>query len=351
MQIIFWGETLRNLTLNEIKIEVTYNCPLSCVHCSSDANPGHLLSIPADKCIEIIKDALLVGVKEIAFSGGEPLVWDGITDAIIFSKEMGLKNSIYTSGNCDNAEELLKELATAGVDRLIFSVYSDNEKEHNRVTRKANSFSNTLKAIAIARSLGIIVEIHFVALASNYKKLENIVELARTNGVKRVSVLRFVPQGRGLLISDKDTLGKAQNLELKKIITELRSKDFDIRTGSPFNVLFLNEEPKCMAAQDRLIIAPDLNVYPCDAFKQISSETISTGDEYSRLDRHSVAECWQHSKYFELVRNAIFATPTEPCKSCKSYQMCLSGCLAQKYLYYSSLCKNPDPACLMRSEK
>ena len=342
---------MSNLILKEIKIEVTYNCPLSCVHCSSDANPGNQLSMSVDKCIEIINDALSIGIEEIAFSGGEPLIWNGITDAIAYSKKMGISNSIYTSGNCSNMEKLLSELATAGVDKLIFSIYSDNEKEHNRVTRKADSFSNTLKTIAVAQSLGIITEIHFVALASNYKKLANVVELAQANGVRRVSVLRFVPQGRGLLISDKDTLNKDQNLELKKIITELRDRGFDIRTGSPFNVLFLNEKPKCMAAQDRLIVAPDLNIYPCDAFKQISCETIAEGDEYSKLDRHSVAECWEKSKYFGLVRNAIHATPTDPCQSCKSYQMCLSGCLAQKYLYYSSLCKNPDPACLIRSKK
>jgi len=342
---------LNKLTLNEVKIEVTYNCPLSCVHCSSDANPGHQLSMPTEKCIDIINDALSVGVKEITFSGGEPLIWNGINAAIIHSKKMGLTTGVYTSGNCGNMEKLLSELATSGVNKLIFSIYSDNEREHNRVTRKADSFSNTLKAIVVANSLQITTEIHFVALASTYKRLANIVGLAQANSVKRVSVLRFVPQGRGLLISDKDTLDKAQNLELKKTIVELRDKGFDIRTGSPFNVLFLNKEPKCMAAQDRLIVAPDLCIYPCDAFKQISCDTIATGDEYSRLEKYSIAECLKQSKYFELVRNAILSAPSEPCLSCKNYQMCLSGCLAQKYLYYSSLYKNPDPACLTRSEK
>lgn len=339
---------MSDYTLSEVKIEVTYSCPLSCVHCSSDANPGHHLSMPLSKCIEIIDDAKSIGIKEITFSGGEPLIWDGITEVISYSKKIGLNSSIYTSGNCDNMEEKIKQLATAGTDRFIFSIYSNIEAEHNRVTRKANSFGNTLKAIDYAISYGVATEIHFVALASNYKKLLEIVELAQAHGVKRVSVLRFVPQGRGLLISNKDTLDKTQNLELKKIITELRDKGYDIRTGSPFNVLFLNENPKCMAAQDRLIVAPDLSIYPCDAFKQISCGTIAAGDEYSKLDKHNISECWEKSHYFELVRNAIHAVPTEPCRSCKSYLKCLAGCLAQKYLYFSSLYCNPDPACLMQ---
>jgi len=338
---------LREYELKEMKIEVTYNCLLSCVHCSSDASPGNQLSMSKEKCIEIIDGASSMGVREIAFSGGEPLAWNGITDVVTHSKSKGLICNIYTTGNCDNLDELLKKLKVACVDKLIFSLYSDLEDEHNRVTRKYDSFSNTIKAIKLAKSYNIHTELHFVALASNYKKLNGIVKLTQAYGVEQVSVLRFVPQGRGKLIKNYDTLSKEQNLELKKIITDLCDRGYKIRTGSPFNVLLLNKDPKCMAAQDRLIVAPDLNIYPCDAFKQITSEDISPGDEYSNLDKHTIDECWKRSKYFELVRNAILTMPSEPCQSCENNKMCLSGCLAQKYLYYSSLHKNPDPACLI----
>jgi len=342
---------LNRFELNEMKIEVTYNCPLSCVHCSSDANPGNQLSMSLEKCIEIIDSALKVGVKEITFSGGEPLTWKGISEAIAHSKSKGLISNIYTTGNCENLDKLMKELKTVCIDKLIFSLYSNNENEHNRVTRKSDSFNNTIKAIKLAKLYNICTELHFVALASNYKKLADIVKMSKAYGIKQISVLRFVPQGRGLLISDYDTLDKAQNLELKKIITDLRDIGYEIRTGSPFNVLFLNNNPKCMAAQDRLVVAPDLNIFPCDAFKHISCEIISSGDEYSNLCKYTIEDCWKRSKYFDLVRNAILTIPSEPCQSCKNNKMCLAGCLAQKYLYYSSLHKNPDPACLMEHKQ
>jgi radical SAM protein with 4Fe4S-binding SPASM domain len=337
---------LNQFKLKEMKIEVTYNCPLSCIHCSSDANPKNQLSMTFEKCLEIINSALSIGVKEITLSGGEPFTWEGIIEIIAFLKSKGPTSSIYTTGNCDNLDKLMKKLKTAGVDKLIFSLYSDNENEHDRVTRKLNSYNNTLKAIKLAKSYNINTEIHFVALASNYKKLDGIVKIAKANGAKLVSILRFVPQGRGKLIANFDTLNREQNLELKEMIINLRNNGFEIRTGSPFNVLLINNDPKCMAAQDRLIVTPDLNIYPCDAFKQISCESIAPHDEYSNLSKHTVEECWNQSKYFELVRKAIFTTKSEPCQSCKKNNVCLSGCLAQKYLYYSSLYKYPDPACL-----
>jgi len=340
---------LNDYILNEMKIEVTYNCLLSCIHCSSNANPKNKLEMTKEKCIEIIDDAVSMGLKKIIFSGGEPFLWEGLIDVVTHSKEQGLNCSIYTSGNCVELKEILIKLKLVGIDKLIFSLFSDIENEHDRVTRKLNSFNNTIRAINLAQSLQIQTEIHFVILASNYKKLTGIIDIAKKYKIKRISALRFVPQGRGALIKKFDSLNKKQYLELRKIILDLQlnNKEIEIRTGSPFNVLLLNNEPECLAAQDRLVVAPDLNIYPCDAFKQISSESISPDDKYSNLKKYSLVECWKKSNYFNIIRNTIIGKPSEPCQSCKKHSKCLSGCLAQKYLFYSSLNKNPDPACLI----
>ena len=157
------------------------------------------------------------------------------------------------------------------------------------------------------------------------------------------SILRFVPQGRGRLIKDSDTLSKAQNLELARMIRNLRENGYNIRTGSPFNVLLVNENPKCMAAKDRMIISPDLDVYPCDAFKQVSAEMIKTPVKFSNLNESTLLECWEKSTYFSAIRQALGEITEPPCVTCGANKKCLSGCLAQKFLMYNTLYKNPDP--------
>lgn len=342
---------MNDILLNELKIEVTYKCPLACVHCSSDANEENELSIDSEKCLSIIDEAIKMSVTQIAFSGGEPLLWNGIVECVKFANQNNINISIYTSGNCDNPDITFAALSNAGLKKAIFSLYSDKDYEHNRITRKAKSFDNTINSIKIAQKYNIITEVHFVALANNYKKLTNIVKFAKDIGVNRISVLRFVPQGRGTLISDYDTLNESQNIELRNTIITLREEGYDIRTGSPFNVLCLNERPKCMAAQDRMIVAPDLLIYPCDAFKHITARMINDDVEYSDLNKSSLCDCWNKSSYLKTIRQAILSEPNQPCKSCKNYSSCLSGCLAQKFLYYSSLYVNPDPACLNRGGK
>jgi radical SAM protein with 4Fe4S-binding SPASM domain len=337
---------MNKFALKELKIEVTYNCPLACIHCSSNAGYENLLTMSKKKCMEILSDAVELGIENIAFSGGEPLIWDGIIDAVQYVSNHHLRASIYTSGNIENQTIIFTALKAAGLEKAIFSIYSSKEDEHNRVTRISHSYNKTLSSIDICHSIGITPEVHFVALASNYFKLSDIVKLVETHGVKRISVLRFVPQGRGMLISDVDTLNKKQNLELSKEIHRLRSDGHDIRTGSPFNVLWLNEDPKCTAAQDRLIVAPDTTIYPCDAFKQIKAEDIVGSLDFEALDKHNLNECWTMSKYLNFIRTAILSPPQEPCASCPNFPQCKSGCIAQKYIQYESLYKNPDPACL-----
>lgn len=337
---------MSDFALKELKIEVTYNCPLACVHCSSNGSKENQLTMSIKTCMEILADAVRMGIERVAFSGGEPLIWAGINMAIQYAHQENIHTTVYTSGNVEDPNATFQDMKDCGLDRAVFSVYSDNQEDHERVTRIRGSFNKTLQSIDACCESGIIPEIHFVALSSNYHKLSKIVSLAESHGASKVSVLRFVPQGRGALIRNSDTMNKEENLELKGMIERLRAEGHDIRTGSPFNVLWLNESPECMAGKDRLIVAPDAAIYPCDAFKQIRAEQIADSAEYSVLTRHTLFDCWEKSKYLQLVRRAILAEPQEPCGSCPVYLRCGSGCLAQKYLYYGTLGRNPDPACI-----
>lgn len=337
---------MEKYNLRELKIEVTYQCPLACVHCSSNAFINNNLKMDKKRCISILNQAIKMGVERIAFSGGEPLMWEGLEEAVEYCHSNNLETTVYTSGNCDDVKKVFESIASKGLDKAVFSLYSSEQEEHVRITRKKDSYQATLNAIHVARESGIATELHFVAMKMNYLRLPQVVELGRKAGVERVSVLRFVPQGRGKNLSNQGVLSRQQNVELRNIIIDLRNDGYDIRTGSPWNVLWLNDNPRCMAAQDRMIVAPDLRIYPCDAFKQVEFEDISPQDSYSILENKSLEECWEKSDYFNIVREKQKRLPDKPCLNCEKYNNCKSGCLAQKFLNYGNLDQNPDPICI-----
>jgi radical SAM protein with 4Fe4S-binding SPASM domain len=290
-----------------------------------------------------------MGVEEVAFSGGEPLIWRPINDLIHHTSKSGIRVVLYTSGNVPRIGEAMHAVKAGGAQRCVFSIFGATEHTHERVTRIRGSFDKTVHAIAAARQAGLAAEIHFVPLAQTYNELEGIASLAERHKVGRISVLRFVPQGRGVLIK-RHCLNRLQNLSLKRTIERLRQAGFDIRTGSPYNFLMLNDQPKCCSAIDRLIIGPDLHVYPCDAFKQVEAEELVGTKGFSCLSQHSLRDCWEKSPYLLAVRKYLTTPFPERCEACAALGKCLSGCLAQKVIAYGSLDKRGDPMCLRSDE-
>lgn len=330
--------------LKAIKLEVTHWCGLSCIHCSSNAHSIDAPVMSFQMAETILGQAIALGVEEVSFSGGEPLTWGGIADAVRLCTSARIRSELYSSGNIDDPREILARLAAAGISIVIFSVYAGDSATHDSITATPGSFEQTMAAVDIATDLGISVEFHFVPFAMNYRQLEDIVALAKVKRVSQVSVLRFVPQGRGAN-RDSFVLNSAQNLELRRLITKARG-EMAVRTGSPYNFLMVNASPKCKAGIDRLTILPDTSIYPCDAFKQVKATEIVGTSQFSRLDTWSLADCWTKSPYLRIVREYLRSPFKRPCSHCPHLRNCLSGCLAQKYIRSGTLEKGPDPLCL-----
>ena len=281
--------------LKEIKLEVTHECQLYCTHCSSHAGGGNTAQVTWGDCARVLDEAGAMDVEEVAFSGGEPLLWEPLPDAIKLSKRKGFATSLYTTGIAKECGHLFGTLKNSGLDRIIFSVYADDDHIHDKTTGLIGSFKKTISAIEDAVLEGLSVEFHFVPMRHNHSQLGKVANLAKRLGVHRVSVLRLVPQGRG-----KDaTLGltSEENIELRKTISILRAGGMDIRVGSPYNIFMLRDNPSCSAAIDKITISPELYVYPCDAFKQIKPESFGIDANYCSLQGNSLKSVWEKSTY------------------------------------------------------
>jgi len=331
--------------LKEIKFEVTHDCLLNCVHCSSMSTAKSNLVMDWYTFKRILDEAHSMGVNKIAFSGGEPLLWKYIEDGVSKSSKYGIHTILYTTCNVPDNEKMMRNLYFAGLNRVVFSIFGTCPAEHEAITNHEGSYERTIRAAKYCASMGLKTEFHFVPLSSNYKILRQITIIAAESGVDRISVLRLVPQGRGCNLRDKQ-LSHLQNIELRNTINNLREKGFDIRLGSPYNFLMLRKNPQCRSGIDRMTIGPDFRIFPCDAFKHISPVDIGADGNYSNLRNHSLQECWEGSKYFEMIREYLMTDIAPECSTCSNFNKCKSGCMAQKFYSYNKLIKAPDPMCL-----
>jgi radical SAM protein with 4Fe4S-binding SPASM domain len=339
---------MREYRLRELKIEVNRDCPLHCLHCSSNGMPGAPERLDPPTILRIIKEFVDLGGEKLCISGGEPLCYQELSNVISICRGKNIDLSLYTTGIARNggpskpvSEKMAFFLAEQGV-KVIFSIHGANEKTHDTLTQVKGSFFRTLAAIEKTIKAGALVELHVVPTAMNFKELVDIARLADSVGVKKISWLRFVPQGRGYLNRKVLQLSKEQlkALTSKKAEVNNTCPNISIRTGAPFNILCPQLPAPCEAGISVLTIIPDGSISPCDAFKRFDIP-----DKFGNVLRASLAEVWQNSLFLNTVRALHESSLNSSCSSCAFYPRCNSGCLAQKAIVAGALTDGKDPCC------
>lgn len=339
------------MALNELKVEITDKCMLKCIHCSTGALDSHTSFLPSHVFKNIIEQAVKLGCKKVYLSGGEPLLHPEIMNFLDILQINGIYCKVYSCGITQLSPpstittKTLNSLKSKGLSHLVFSIYSSFPKTHDSITNIKGSFYATENAIKKAIDLSLVTEIHFVVTRQNIDELPQVAKLAETIGVNKISVLRFVPQGRGKISEEKLTPTQMEYLKLKETIIGLRNEmpDITIRLGSPFNFLVLGPPTPCTTGSDRMIIDVDGFAYPCDALKQVSW---GNGNSNNVFD-HSLHQIIDKAPLFKLVRDD---TTPKMCKKCPDLNDCRSGCLAQRLLAGSNLSETIDPSCLKLPE-
>ena len=84
--------------LKEVKIELTNKCSRNRKHCSSNATSsiGNLKILDFEDVSRVIKEAKLMGADTIVFTGGEPLMYDRLSELVELTSKLGMKSAIYT---------------------------------------------------------------------------------------------------------------------------------------------------------------------------------------------------------------------------------------------------------------
>ena len=321
--------------LKELTVEITRKCPMRCTICSSEGGECDPTELSFDELCKIVDDAIQLSVKIISLSGGEPLESPYAIDFIRYVKKSGLKLYLYTCGNVQSEnrispikEEIFQNLRELETDKIIFSIHGPNAEIHEKITMIKGSFDNLILSIQRAQIAGNTVELHFVPVLLNYRYIPQMIELAEKLGIHQVSILRFVPQGRGaknrveLEITDEFIQNFKEILQLV-----CSTSSISIRLGAPFNCFNINNQAKCTAGIDKAIIRPDGFVFPCVSMKKIVKE-----DSKDDIRKTSLVDIWKNSEFFNKIRIYQKSTQQSHCKGCQNILSCLGGCITQKML-------------------
>lgn len=334
------------MRLTEVKVEITNKCLLNCVHCSTGCNASTVSVLPQPLIEKVVKEAVALGCQNFLLSGGDPLLHPGLGSLLNFLSSRNVQVKIYTTGIVDDnptscvSKERLEELKAAADFGFAFSLYSSDRTQHDAVTGVKGSFEATVQAMRNATATDIGTEVHFVALRDTIPGFPSLVDFLDDLGISQISVLRFVPQGRGKDNAEAIRPGPEDFQRLRKLIVreKKRRPRIKIRVGSPFNILLIGNPQPCTTATDRMIVDADGFAYPCDALKRVS-----IGHKMSDVSRDSLSEILERGPLFRAVR---MESIPDSCRQCQQVNQCRAGCLAQRLLSGGSLETCVDPGCL-----
>ncbi|WNG50357.1 radical SAM protein [Archangium minus] len=126
--------------------DMTYACPLRCIHCYSESGRRPAGSQRED--VLRIAD-VIAGVKprSVALSGGEPLLAPGWEEAVQRLRDAGIAVSLYTSGWLMD-EALARQLAGT-MARVCVSVDGGRASTHDALRGRAGSFERAMAALEL----------------------------------------------------------------------------------------------------------------------------------------------------------------------------------------------------------
>lgn len=169
--------------INYLRISITDRCNLRCVYCMPEdgvqlADRDVVLSL--EEIIKIVQSAVMVGIRKIRLTGGEPLVRKGVIHLIKTIDEIPEIDDIALTTNGILLPEMAADLKKAGLRRINISLDTLSPQKFTTITR-GGELSKVWMGIEKARDAGFDpVKINTVMIRGfNDDELWDFVDLSR----------------------------------------------------------------------------------------------------------------------------------------------------------------------------
>lgn len=332
----------RNLTL---QWHITERCNLRCKHCYHTKYDGSELSFEElVKVLNQYKDLLKywrnykkVGAH-INITGGEPFTREDFFDFLeLLSNDRDCFSfAILTNGTLIDSKfaDKIKRL-----DPVFVQISIEGKKEtHDRIRGDGN-FENVKKSLKELIKRKIPTCISFTAHKGNFSEFPNVVQLAKSLGVKRVWSDRMLPSGSGKsleILNSQETCdffeqmknikNKSRGILSKTEVSMHRSLQFHASGGRPY---------RCSAGDSLIAIQSNGDLYPCRRMP------IKVGNVLEK----DISEIYYESKILSNLRDDDIIS--KGCEKCFYSKLCNGGLRCLSY----SLLKDPfmkDPGCWIK---
>jgi len=182
-------------TAHDLRVSVTEKCSLRCTYCMPEAGlpaiPRHDLLTPTEIARLVGIGVRDLGITDVRFTGGEPLMRNDLEEIIGLSREVSTSStSISMTTNGIGLDKRIDRLVAAGLTRVNISLDTVDRDHFARLTRR-DRLPSVFAGIEAAKRAGITpLKINAVLMRDTLGGAADLLEWALANGAK----LRFIEQ-------------------------------------------------------------------------------------------------------------------------------------------------------------
>jgi MoaA/NifB/PqqE/SkfB family radical SAM enzyme len=176
-----------------LQVHPTRRCNLACAHCYSSSGPGARQVLELELLSGCLEDAVALGYRQLAVSGGEPLLYEPLGELLARARALGMLTSVTTNGmlathaRWDSVAPLI-DVAAVSID--------GTPSEHDAIRRRHGAFAATIRNLEVIRGSGVPFGFIFTLTQHNVDSLELVVHLAAVHGARSVQVHPLTLHGR-----------------------------------------------------------------------------------------------------------------------------------------------------------
>ena len=319
--------------------EITHRCPLQCPYCS---NPVELVRAGAELAtadwLRLIDEAAALGILQIHFSGGEPMVRADLAQLIGHARAAGLYTNLITSGVLLDAPKM-EALARAGLDHVQISIQDSDPAGSDLISAYPGALPKKRQAALLVGEAGLALTINAVVHRQNLDRVGDMIAFAEAVEAQRIEIAHV--QYYGWALKNRDFL--MPTLDQLDAATALVERE-RARLGGRLVIDYVipdyyARKPKaCMGGWGRrfLNVSPEGKVLPCHA-----AETIP-GLAFAAYPQRALADIWADDPAFAAFRGTDWMPET--CKACDRREIDWGGCRCQA-LALTGEAGAMDPAC------
>ena len=309
-------------------LALSYGCNNNCPHCYSKDRASSFLAprpspLSPGQWRDVLERLATIGVPHVIFTGGEPILFDGLPELVRHSTELGLVSGMNTNGRRLSDPAYVESLRAAGLDHVQITLQSFDPAVHDAMSGAA-AFDETTRGLKNSLAAGLHTITNTTLTRRNVGQAGRLVEFLHGLGATTFAMNGMIFAGGGRTSGDEISVEA-----LAPVLADVRDRAAELKMRflwyTPTEYCRLSPVElelgprRCNAGEYSICIEPNGDVIPCQSYY------VPTGN----ILRDRWRDIWE-SELFRGFRRRT-ADPRgaglpERCWNCPDLSLCGGGC-------------------------